>query len=199
MDENLRFSHHINWVYKKIQASLALILRSKKTLTFKIKLLLYNSLIMSHINYGSCIWGGASETELSKLETPMKKAIRAVCSAKYNQHATPLFYQCATLKLKDYIELNFLKLGNSLYHGFEPNPVQELFIFYRNKRTRLGAFFQLKVPDCSKRLQSATSYTLPKTWNDAIKKYRLNLQTRTPALVKNFKAIQYNSKCYVCH
>ena len=106
-------------------------------------------------------------------------------------------------------EKEISQVFNTYYsNGFEPKPVQELFFFYRNKRTRLGAFFQLKVPNCQKTLQRATSYTLPKTWNDAIKKYSLNLQTRTPALVKNFKAIQlvkyknfacYNSKCYVCH
>ena len=208
MDERLSYRYHIDWVFKKVQASLALLVRSKKTLNYKMKLLLYNSLIMSHVNYGSCIWGGASDSLLDKLAIPQKKAIRAVCSAKYNQHSTPLFHKCGALKISDFIELNYLKLGNSLYHGLQPKPVLELFNFFTNDRTRSGANFQLKEPSCkTDRLRTATSYFLPKTWNNAVKDYRFSLETKTHALTKNFKNIKlteyksykcYKSKCYVC-
>ena len=187
IDESLTYKYHINWVCKKINASLALLLRSKRALPYKMKLLVYNALIMSHINYGSCIWGGASISELKKLEAPQKKAIRAVCNAKYNQHATPLFYETRTLKIQDCLELNFLKLGNKLLKGKQPNTIIKLFNFTSNERTRSGNYFHLEEPKCSRRLESAASYCLPKTWNLAISNYSINLETKLSTLIETYK------------
>ena len=67
----------------KIAQSLSLILRSKAYLSFKAKILLYRSLIESHLSYGVSIWGGASKKYLDKIVSLQKKAIRVVLQLPY--------------------------------------------------------------------------------------------------------------------
>ena len=208
IDEQLSYNYHIDWVYQKVSASLSLLLRSKRSITFKMKLLIYNALIMSHYNYCSIIWGAPS-TNFSKLEVVQRKAIRAVCLSKYNQHSTPLFHQTCSLKLCDQLELNFLKLGNSIYHQSQPKIISDLFSFKSNPRTRSGNHMCMSLPKCKyKKLEKSTDFTLPFTWNNAIKSYKLNLCTKIPALTKNFRNIKLNEyknyhcinrNCYVCN
>ena len=134
--------------------------------------------------------------------------MRAVCSAKYNQHATPLFYHTGTLKLCDQLELNFLKLGNSIIHKSQPKVISDLFSFTTNPRSRTGNFIRMNLPKCRyKKLEKLTDFSLPEIWNNAIKSYNLKLCTKIPALTKNFKSIKlteykyfqcYNKNCYVC-
>ncbi len=61
----------------------------------KTNVLIYNSLIVSHINYGLLIWGFACE-QIAKLQ---KKAIRIMSVSKYNDHTEPIFKQLHLLKI----------------------------------------------------------------------------------------------------
>ena len=98
--------------------SVFLIKRSKRHLPMRIRLMLYNSLVMSHCNYCSIIWSCESN-ELNRLVITQKRAIRTICKSPYNSHTEPLFCKTKTLKLKHILELNILKLGNK-YYVFEP-------------------------------------------------------------------------------
>ena len=118
-------------------SSVTFIKRSKKNLNTKMKLLLYNALIMSNINYGSNVWGAPSK-HLKKLEKAQKKAIRIVHNVKYNQHTQPLFARSRTLALEHQIELNMLKLGNSIIYRTEPKPMYDMFPLKEKSNTRAG-------------------------------------------------------------
>ena len=185
-----------------------MLLRCKRSLPYKIKQMLFNALIMSHINYASVIWGAPS-SQLKKLEVVVKRGIRAVCNAKYNAHSEPLFFKTGILNLHDTLELNYLKLGNSLYHGQQPGPIQSLFNFASHKKTRAGNKFQFSVPRCwNLSMKSLTSHTLPLTWNNASNSYNLNLQSKLPTMINNFKKMKLTGygqskcikkNCYVCN
>ena len=208
IDEECSFRYHINMVHVKAQSSLSLLLRCKRSLPYKMKLLLFNALILSHINYASIIWGAPS-SQLDKLEVVVKRGIRAVCNAKYNEHTPQLFKKAGILNLKDTLELNYLKLGNSLYYGQQPGPIQSLFSVASNKRTRAGNKFHFEVPRFgTDRQKSLISYALPMTWNNATNHYSINLQSKLPTMIKNFKKLKLTEygkskcekkHCYVCN
>ena len=172
------------------------------------KLMLFNALIMSHINYASIIWG-APQPYLKKLEVAVKRGIRVVCNAKYNEHTEPLFFKTGVLNLYDTLELNFLKLGNSIYQGKQPGPIQSLFNIASHKITRAGNKFQFAVPGCwTNSMKSLTAHSLPVIWNNASDNYNINLQSKVQSLVKNFKKMKIteygkskcvDKKCYVCN
>ena len=207
-DEQLTFRYHIDKVHAKVQSSLASLMRCKHSLPYKMKLMLFNALIMSHINYASIIWG-APQPYLKKLEVAVKRGIRVVCNAKYNEHTEPLFFKTGVLNLYDTLELNFLKLGNSIYQGKQPGPIQSLFNIASHKITRAGNKFQFAVPGCwTNSMKSLTAHSLPVIWNNASDNYNINLQSKVQSLVKNFKKMKIteygkskciDKKCYVCN
>ena len=56
-----------------------------------IRILIYNSLIKPHIEYGAAIWGPKVTTTMIKpLITLKKKAIRNICNTAYNSHTEAL-------------------------------------------------------------------------------------------------------------
>ncbi len=93
--------------------------RLKYYLPLQIKLALYNSLILSHINYGILTWGFASDRIL-KLQ---KKAVRMISRSKYNAHTDPLFKELKQLKVMDIYKLNEFKF----YHKYINNKQQQYF------------------------------------------------------------------------
>ena len=75
-----------------------------------IKLMIYNSLILSRINYGILAWGYNSEG-IFKLQ---KKAVRLITLAKFNAHCEPIFKSLNLLKVQDIFEICQMKF----YHNY---------------------------------------------------------------------------------
>ena len=78
LDEHLSWSHHSNHVYKKLVSASFALSRSKVFLPTYILKSIYQSLFVSHLQFGSIVWGSAKSSMLSKLEIQQKKAIRHV-------------------------------------------------------------------------------------------------------------------------
>ena len=94
--------------------------RVKRFLPTETLLVIYNSLVLSHLLYGVLLWGLKSN-RLMKLQ---KRAIRIITKSKYNSHTNPLFKQPNLLKLDDILQLQewkfYHKLTNqNLLHYFQ--------------------------------------------------------------------------------
>ena len=72
--------------------------------------MIYNSLILSRINYGFLAWGYNSE-RIFKLQ---KKAVRLITLAKFNAHSEPIFKSLILLKVQDIFEICQMKF----YHNY---------------------------------------------------------------------------------
>ena len=75
---------------------LGIVNRLNRILPLNIKIILYNSFMLPHLNYGITLWGFKCERIL-KLQ---KTAARILSAGKYNAHTEPLF---KNLKLKELI------------------------------------------------------------------------------------------------
>ena len=75
--------------------------------------ILYNSLILSHLQYCALSWGFKSD---SLLEI-QKRAIRIIICSKYNAHTVPLLQTLNLLKIEDIMETKALKL----YYRYKRN------------------------------------------------------------------------------
>ena len=62
---------------------------------------LYYALFHSHLNYGICVWGNASEKLLQPIFMLQKKVIRMISNADYQDNTGPLFVKLSILKLED--------------------------------------------------------------------------------------------------
>ena len=105
LDDKLNWSHQVDLVKKKL-ASCSYALRGLKSLLpTNIKLLMYNSLFRSHLDYGLPIWGGATASTLKGINVMHKKVIRNINSSGYNAHTEPILLKLGLLTLSDLHQL----------------------------------------------------------------------------------------------
>ena len=86
LDSHLNWKQHMDKTANKCSRTIGIINRLKHVLPTHIKIILYQTLIQSHLNYCVLIWG-YNCARLIKLH----KAIRLVSLSKYNAHCDPLF------------------------------------------------------------------------------------------------------------
>lgn len=93
IDENLSWNHHIAAVKAKMCRYVGTLHKLKKILPLKARLLTFNSLVQSHLNYCSLVWGSTNRNKIEQLFTTQKKAIRAIMPGYinyfYNDGNTP--------------------------------------------------------------------------------------------------------------
>ena len=90
--------------------------RLKHYLPQRILQILYNSLILSHLNSNITAWGFVSH-KLSRLQ---KRALRIITDSKYNAHTQPLLKVLGTLTLDDTFKMQCLKFFYKFIQGNLP-------------------------------------------------------------------------------
>ena len=106
IDENLSFLGHLAKLKSKLNSGLYALANCSKTVPFRIRKLIYHSLLESHLHFGSIIYGATNPKNLGQIETIQRKALRILTRSKYNAHTDPLFKKHNILKLSDLIQLN---------------------------------------------------------------------------------------------
>ena len=117
INKNLNWKPHVEKTAGKISKAIGVINRLKCVVPQNILVTLYNSLILSHINYCTLAWG-YEHKRITKLQ---KKAIRIIHMARYSSHTDPLFKKIRSLKFKDLFELNILKFYYKLMNNNLPD------------------------------------------------------------------------------
>ena len=116
LDTHLNWKNHANNVANKCSRTIGVLNRLKYTLPLRIKIMLYNTLIIYHVNY--CIMVlGYQQHRIDKL---LKKALRIITLSKFHSHTAPLFKQCNLLMFKDVLEMHELKCYHKLIHNKLP-------------------------------------------------------------------------------
>lgn len=116
ISEDLKWKKHIDKISNRISRNIGVLNKLKHYLPVPTKLSIYNSLILSHINFGLLIWGYSCERIL-KLQ---KKSVRIICLSKYNAHTDPIFKQLEILKVGDIFTLQTLKFYYRFKNGQLP-------------------------------------------------------------------------------
>ena len=82
INKNLSWKEHINMIKLKIRSFLGSIMRVKLCLTTKAMLILYNSLLLSHLRYCITSWCFGNRTKINQLQRICNKFIRAMYGIK---------------------------------------------------------------------------------------------------------------------
>ena len=122
-DENLTWNSHTQKVANKISRTLGMLNRLKHTLPFSALKLLYNSLILPHLQYGILVWG-FKHNRVFKLQ---KRAMRIITCSKYNAHTAPIFKSLSLLKVEDIFKISLLKLFWKLKNRKLPSYFTNMF------------------------------------------------------------------------
>ena len=121
----LTIDETLSWqkISNKISRTLGIMGRLKKFLPINILILMYNSLVLPHLQFGLLTWG----FKMGRLDKLQKRAVRIITCQKYNAHTEPLFKKLSLLKLNDLFRLNVLKLYYKFNNGLLPIYVASLF------------------------------------------------------------------------
>ena len=112
LDTNLNWRKHTEKISNKCSKTIGVLNRLKYVLPLDIKVLLYKTLILSHINYCIMIWG----YQRNRITSIQKKVMRIITLNRYNSHTEPLFKNLKLLKIEDMLKLQELKFYFKYIH-----------------------------------------------------------------------------------
>ena len=174
MDSRLTWKYHINELRKKLSKSIGIIYKMKNLAPLRVLNSLYYALFHSHLNYGICVWGNASEKLLQPIFMLQKKVIRMISNADYQDNTGPLFVKLSILKLEDI----FKQQVGSLMWDCENNKLPSCLSF----------FF--------KKVKGVHNYsTRCATSNKLCTDNRYNTTTHGSTMFKNYGSKLWNSIC----
>ena len=175
-------------------------------LPLEIKIMLYNALILLHINYCITTWGYQG----NRLVKIQKKAVRIITLSKYNSHTEPLFKKLNTLKVEDLLKLQELKFyykyrhqnlpvyllnwqitPNTYIHNYNTRRTTELHT-YRTKHEFAKKFLKYNLPHV---INNIPDLVIDKIVTHSLKGFS--------SYAKNYMLQKYNDtctliNCYIC-
>jgi len=119
--EQLNFKSHIELIcnkINKINKSIYCINRAKNFLSKKALKSLYFALVHPHLLYCINIYTCTAKSNLKRLITLQKKAIRTINHAPYNAHTLPLFTNAKILPLEKLMLQSKLTFMHSIEYGY---------------------------------------------------------------------------------
>ena len=107
LQSNLKSNDHLNYVYKKVSRAAGIISKIRHYVNKKTLLMMYNSFVHRHLQYGILTWANTNKSVIKPLKT-LQNYILCLMSYK---------------KLKDKINLN------KLYLFFDVLILKDIFVF----------------------------------------------------------------------
>ena len=120
LDEELSFKYHVTQVKAKLSHINFVIARSRSVLPLNIRLLIYNSLVKSVLEFACVIYGSARDSVVGILETVQKKIIRNVKGVRSLTHTNDIFLELGVLKFKDMVKFKVRIMGFGIWHKLLP-------------------------------------------------------------------------------
>jgi len=184
LDEDFSFKHHVTKVKAKLSSINFVLARSKNILPTNIKILIYNTLARSVLDFASVLYGAARKGTIGMLEKIQKKIVRNIKGALSRAHTNELYLELGILKLHDQIELNQAIFGHGVWYRTLPTNILSDFepLSAVGSQTRAVCNKTLKVPFCKKRfLESAPCFAISSVWNN------LDIDLKSNAKRNSFK------------
>ena len=124
LDENLNWKEHTKHTENKISENLGLLYKARPFLEKNALLALYCSYIQTYINYANISWGSTCRTNLYKINSQQKHAIRIIFNKNKFTHTREIFKE---QKILNTYQLNIL--SNIIFmHRVENKTVPSIFL-----------------------------------------------------------------------
>ena len=203
IDETLSWNYHINKIATKIGRVIGVMSKLKRLVPSHTLKLMYNSLILPHINYGITLWGHKS----SRLVKLQKKAIRVLSKSKYNAHTEPILKKESLLSIDDIYHLNCLKFYHKYVNSKLPSYFKDYYerrSHHYNTRSTLPDIQYSRTNYSRNRLRNYIPVLLRNTTDSIISKVNTHSLKGFSEYIKRVYIEKYqsfctNRNCYVCN
>ena len=143
LDNSLNFGKHIAKIKKKVGKQQDVLCRLKNISSFRTKLCLYNSFIMSHFHYCSSIWHHCLKSDSKKLDRLHERALRYWYSDESLETSTifdRIGYSLVDRRIQNLLIIVFKTINN-----YPPEYLRDLFRLRDNIKNLRGVN-KLQVP-----------------------------------------------------
>ena len=165
----LSFTYHIDYLCKKLSRGLFYLKRIKSLVNEKDLKTIYFTVFHSHLLYCSTIVGCTSISNIKRICTLQKKAIRIITSSKYNAHTAPLFNELKIMPFDYIIQLQNLKHMHSIVYEYAHESFAGIWTRNINRLTehnlRNNDDFTLPAPHYEN-FKRYPLYSFPFAWNN---------------------------------
>jgi exonuclease III len=129
LDKNLNFQLYINSVINKCIGKLKFLWRSANQLPKEIKILLYNALVVPHLNYCDSVWDKALTVNLkNRLESIQNRGMKFICNKPRDYSSAALRRELKWITLENTRKLHYNSMIWQSVNGCAPSYLNEMFI-----------------------------------------------------------------------
>ena len=122
-NEFMNWGSHSVKIVNKICRTMGVMNCLKRYLPLSALKIMYDSLILSHIQFSITRWG----FEWGRLAKLQKNAVRIITNSKYNAHTEPLFKDLHFLKITDIFDVQCIKFWYKFSNNTLPNYFRSMF------------------------------------------------------------------------
>ena len=146
LDDNLTWKSHISLTANKLSKSIGIIHKSRFFLSTHSLRTLYTSMILPYLYYCNLAWAGTYKSNLQRIVTLQKRALRIVSNSTYIAHTGPIFKELKLLKFHD---IHSFQLGFFMFsfkNSTLPSKFNNFFLLnsqIHNYNTRNAQSFRL--------------------------------------------------------
>lgn len=146
LDESLTWQSHINSLQKKVNGGLFMLKSIRNIVNENVLQTVYNSLIMSHLNYCDVVWGNCGVNNQNVLQKVQNRAARIINHAKWDspseENLNKLNWITLDQKRNDNIAIMMFKILN----GHAPAYLSQKFSFRNHGYNTRSGSLHLNVP-----------------------------------------------------
>ena len=142
LDDKLCWEQHIDSVSKKVSRSLAVLRRASKHLTLKTRMVLYNAVVLPHLDYCSVVWANCTKKLQMRLERLQNYGMRVILQVPARTPSSISRAKLRWVTLEQCRALQRLRAVHRCVHGTAPGYLQSLF---KQQPGTVGTRGQLKL------------------------------------------------------
>ena len=165
-DKNLLWRKHINKVIQKISQTVSIIGRAGKFMDTPQLVLLYNTMVLPHLQHCLVTWGNFRDDRNRKLRDRIlqlqKCFLRVIYSTHCLSHAHPLFARMGSLKIHDLYKQTIRCLSFKLINNTLPARMTTLASRINHSHHTRGLKINLAVNSSN---HQSLNYILQTHWN----------------------------------
>ena len=133
LDDKMNFKEQFNKLTKKLKEAINCLICTRNILNWKAKMMLYNALFKSHLEYGAvCYFDKLKKNQINQIIKLQKKAVRLIFRAPINSHTKNLFYYSKIIPVEKLYHYECTKLIykniHELYKEQQPEALRNLII-----------------------------------------------------------------------
>ena len=120
IDEELRWTEHVEKVIKTAQKNISVIKRAKSYVPTRSLKLLYNSIVLPHFDYCSSVWSERFQRQTIKLQKVQKRAARIVLGEGFDVSSKDMFSRLGWMPIQTRFQFGRAVIMYKAMHGMAP-------------------------------------------------------------------------------